>query len=76
MANHYNRKECVKSFCVGDKVSASIPRIDHACSVYNGITVFITYIFRSEHVMLSTCFPASLLDDYSGPVNGWKETSL
>ena len=32
MANCYNRKKCVKSFGVGDKVSVRIPRIDRTCS--------------------------------------------
>ena len=27
MANHFNRKKCVKLFCVEDKVSVRIPRI-------------------------------------------------
>ena len=32
MANRYNRKKCVKSFGVRDKVSVRIPRIDRTCS--------------------------------------------
>ena len=32
MANRYNRKKCVKSFGVGDKVSVRIPQIDRTCS--------------------------------------------
>ena len=32
MANRYNRKKCVKSFGVGDKVSVRMPRIDCTCS--------------------------------------------
>ena len=32
MANSYNRKKCVKSFGVGDKVSMRIPQIDRTCS--------------------------------------------
>ena len=32
MANRYNRKKCMKSFGVGDKVSVRIPRIDRTCS--------------------------------------------
>ena len=38
---------------------------------------FVTYVFRSEHGILSTCYPASQLEDYSGPlcceVIEWKE---
>ena len=43
------------------------------------MTFFIayTYIFRSEHGILSTCYPASQLEDFGGPLccecNGWKE---
>ena len=32
MANCYNRKKCVKSFGVGDKVPVRISRIDRTCS--------------------------------------------
>ena len=41
------------------------------------MTFFITYIFRSEHGILSTCYPASQLEDFGGQLccefNGWKE---
>ena len=45
--------------------------------IFNGMTFLITYIFRSEHGILSTCYPASQLEDFGGPLccerNGWKE---
>ena len=48
--------------------------------IYNGMTFFITYVFRSKHGILSTCYPASQLVDYSGPLccaaNGWKEMRI
>ena len=38
------------------------------------MTFFITCIFRSEHGILSTCYPASQLEDFGGPLCcGWKE---
>ena len=88
MANRYNRKKCVKSFGVGDKVSERIPRIDLGYHVvyivevlggvqgvyclnfeflYGGMTFFYYLYFRSEHGILSTCYPASQLEDFGGP---------
>ena len=46
MANHYNRKKCMKSFGMGDKVSVRIPRIDSTCSDLLMLSCHIVEVIR------------------------------
>ena len=68
MAMRYNKKEHVRSFCVGDKVSVRIPRIDRANTDLSRLSCLMVEVLgkTSCHYRLRyVCMHESLQQIYS-----------